>query len=615
MNDKIFAKRIKITAVLGMLVILVPALYMVISTYGRYSQRDIMVENGKVNILDFDNIASKPVVLNGEWHAYEDIYIETETELSVFRDQKGMKPEIRILPETDMREVSNARTYKLWIAGELSSEELNYLAVGIPLANESVKVFLNGTLIERYQPITSWMDGDLNTQMYLLDKVYDNNLEYQELIISVPESDRSGLYRRQISISRVNTYLQQMSSIDALQNFMCGLMVLSVLLGFLYIAIHPTYSVLTFMNLFDICKMLYILLLISDLPMKVYNSFVPGAYGEALMRGMGLMFYFIAALFINILSQVTFDPEKKVARFFLNTINVLWVTGAVFYLLKPQLFTDKAIAVTILIFASTQVGNFLRVRLCFIEGRFGRYEKFLAIKTVCLGGIAFLDLVTMNHYPRNNGLLISLYSIFFMIHFFVRAFVYRKPYDLIEQCNEELEYTVAMRTKELVEANQELKNIAIKDPLTNVYNRLYFEEMVDKALEEKSQQLHLCIFDLDNFKSINDTYGHQVGDEQLIELVETASNCVPEDVIISRIGGEEFTLFFRDYKDETVSAVLEILRNNLEKASSRDGRTTGSFGVAKARKRDTRKALFVRADDCLYEAKENGKNQVVVNFN
>lgn len=614
MNNKNFASEIKITAILGALMVLIPALCIVVSTYDRYIQVGAALENGSVSIDDIGNNVSSPVLLNGEWHSYEGIYLEDEEQLVEFNSDKTLKPQIRNLPETDMREVSTARTYKLRIKGDLSARELNDVAVGIPFAKESIRVFFNGTLVKRYQPISSWLGGDLSTQMYLIDGLYRNDLEYQELIISVPDSYKSGLYRREVSISSVNTYLQQMSTFNAVQHFMCGLMVLSTLLGFLYIAIHPTYSVLTFMNLFDICTMLYIFLMIGDMPMKIYNSFTPGQYGEPQIRGLGLMFYFTAALFLNILSQVTFDPEKKVTRFYLNTINVLWVTGAIFYLIKPHLFTDKSVLATIVLFAGTQFGHFLRVRLCFREGRLGKYEKILVIKTVCLGGISFLDLITMNHYPRNNALLVSLYSIFFMIHFFVRGFMYRKLYDLIEQCNEELECTVAMRTQELVVANQELKNLVVKDPLTKVYNRMYFEELIDQCIEENTSQLHLCIFDLDNFKSINDTFGHQVGDEQLLEVVEISLRCIPEDVTISRIGGEEFTLLFQDYKDERVLAAVEILRMNLENASTNIGRTTGSFGVTKQEKGDTRKSLFVRADECLYEAKEKGKNTVVSKF-
>lgn len=614
MQKNKFGRNVKIVSLVGIIIMLIPALYLLITAYERYEQNFVQVEKGIVNILDFENMVSKPAILNGEWSAYDGVYIENEEKFSEFFTDGENESYLRALPEDNLQEVSEARTYKLNIFGELNSEELNYLAVGIPLANESVRVFFNGIQIEQYSPIQSWLNGPLSVQMYLIEEAYEANRGYQELVISVPRSNMSGLYRRQISISRVNTYIQQMGTIDAVQNFLCGLMVLSVLLGFIYIAIHPSYSILTFMNLYDICKMLYILFLIGDIPMLVYNSIVPGKYGEANIRGIGLLFFFLAALFVNQLSQVTFDPDKKVHSFFLNTINILWVTGAVFYAIKPEYFTDRAIAVTMVIFLLTLVGNFLRVRVCYLDGLLDNYGKFVLIKTMVLGSVVFLDLVTLNIYPRDSALLVSLYSFFFMIHFFVRGFMYRKPYDQLERYNEELELAVKSRTMELEKANEELKNLTIKDPLTGTYNRLYFEGKLDRLLESTMNSLHLCIFDLDNFKSINDTYGHQVGDEQLLDLADAAKLVLPEDVIISRIGGEEFTLLFLNYDNQEVLLHVEMLRQELGKRAIVEGRTTGSFGITKMKNADSRKSLFVRADDCLYKAKANGKNRIEYEF-
>lgn len=604
-----FGRNVKIVAVIGIILVLSSAFVMLVRTYERYGQNYIEVEDGKVDIVNFDNIVSNPLILNGEWKAYDNIYIENEEMLSQLNKYVDNQY-IRKLPEADLNEVSIARTYKLHIYGELSSDDLNYLAVGIPLASDKIRVYLNGKQIESYEPIKSWLGSTLNTQMYLIEDVYDNKAVYQELIISVPQSYMSGLYRRQISISRVNTYLQQMSTIEAVQNFMIGLMVLSILIGLIYIAIHPSYSVLTFMNLYDICKMLYILFLISDLPMMTYNAIFPGYYGEAFIRGVGIMFYFLAALFLNQLSQVTFDPNKVIHRFFLDVTNVMWVTGAILYLLKPNYFTNKAILATMIIFVVTLVGNFLRVRVCYMEDRLGAYEKFVMVKTMLLGSVVFLDLVTLNVYPRNNALLVTCYSLFFMIHFFVRGFVYRKPFMKLASYNEELEMAVEHRTKELQELNHNLKNLTIRDPLTNAFNRLYFEQNLDRLIEENNHTIHLCVFDLDNFKSINDTFGHQVGDDQLIDVIEVAKVYLPEGVIVSRIGGEEFTMLFIDYDDPTTLLNVENVRQELGKRAVVDGRTTGSFGIAKFVQGDTRKSLFVKADACLYQAKENGKNRI-----
>lgn len=608
-----FGRNIKLISLIGIMTMLLPTMYIVATTYERYEQNYMQIEEGEVHVSELEDFLYKPAILNGEWITFGNIYIENEFELND-RLQDTPYYKYRELPEVDLRHVSSARTYKLKIYGEFTTEELDYLSIGIPLANDDIRVYFNGNQIEKYEPISSWLGGSLNTQMYLIEDAYNREAEYQELIISVPTTRMSGLYRRQISISRVNTYLQQMSIIDAVQTFMCGLMVLSVLLGFIYMAIHPSYSVLTFMNLYDACKMFYILLLISDLPMVIYNSFVPGEYGESYIRGLGIAFFFLAALFVNQLSQVTFDPNKKVSDFFLKILNGMWLLGALFYGCNPQYFTNVAITITMIIFVLTLVGNFLRVRVCYFEGNLDYYAKFVLLKTMILGSIVFLDLVTMNTYPRNNALLVSLYSVFFVLHFFVRGFMYRKPYDKLERYNEELALAVENRTIELQRANEDLKKLATRDALTGIYNRLYFEGKLDDLLESKMKSIHLCIFDLDDFKSINDNYGHQAGDEQLKDIVEVTKIILPEEVIVSRIGGEEFTLLFVDYENEDALVLIEKLRQELAKRAILKERTTGSFGLTKLLKGDNRKSLFVRADECLYMAKENGKNRIEYKF-
>lgn len=611
-DSNMFNKIIKYIAVMGMIVVLVFVLFILSGTYNRYTTEYAKIHSGKVSIENFTNVDSKPLMLNGDWDTYEGLYIGTEDEFSNI-DFNELKKDVRSLPEVNLSEINKDRTYRLRITGELTRDKLNFLAIGIPFVNEDVSVFFNGTKVEQYHPIKSWLDGDIKMQMYLIEEVYDENSLYQELIISVPNTT-VGLYRREVSISRVNTYLEQTNIMDAIQNILIGFMILSIIMGFIYIAMHPSYSVLTFMNLFDICKMLYILFLISDIPKLIFNTFSPGNFGDTYIRGLGYFFYFLAGFFVNMLVQVSFDPDKKGPMLFFRLVNALWICGAVLYGMFPKLLTERAILASMVIFVATILGIQKRVHICYLDGKLGKYQKFLFVKTSLLGMVVFLDLVTMNDYPRNNALLISLYSIFFLIHFFVRGYVYRKPFDKLARYNEELELAVANRTLALEEANRELKDLSIKDALTGAYNRLYFEEKLQAVVNGKNENIHLCVFDLDNFKSINDNFGHHEGDEQLKELVQIVNNCIEDDVIFSRIGGEEFTLLYSEMDDQDVLVNIESIRRELEKASKNEGRTTGSFGLTKAKKDDNKKSLFIRADECLYQAKENGKNRIEYEF-
>lgn len=232
-------------------------------------------------------------------------------------------------------------------------------------------------------------------------------------------------------------------------------------------------------------------------------------------------------------------------------------------------------------------------------------------------GADFLITYQSNAY---NTVFAALYTLFFIVHLFVRAYEYALPEKKIAEINKNLEATVEKRTEELTKANQILRELSIRDALTQAYNRMFFETEITEALEkyhdaqEKVDSIHLCIFDLDDFKQINDTFGHNIGDAQLIETVELARKLMPDDVVISRIGGEEFTLLFQNYTHEKALALVESLRKNLEEMSAKEGRTTGSFGLTYATSQVDRKTLFVLADECLYHSKSNGKNCITHNL-
>lgn len=120
------------------------------------------------------------------------------------------------------------------------------------------------------------------------------------------------------------------------------------------------------------------------------------------------------------------------------------------------------------------------------------------------------------------------------------------------------------------------------------------------------------MLDLDKFKSVNDTYGHQAGDEVLKELALILKTNVRESDIVGRWGGEEFIIIAPNTNMEDAVKLAEKLREKISEFKfSFAGHKTGSFGVATYRVGDDEKSLIKRADDALYHAKESGRNKVV----
>jgi diguanylate cyclase (GGDEF)-like protein/PAS domain S-box-containing protein len=172
----------------------------------------------------------------------------------------------------------------------------------------------------------------------------------------------------------------------------------------------------------------------------------------------------------------------------------------------------------------------------------------------------------------------------------------------------------------LEEANLKLKQDSVTDYLTGVYNRRHFSvcsEQAARRFRDTGEAYGLMLLDLDDFKRVNDTYGHDVGDEVLATVGQVLSLTLRDTRdIAARLGGEEFGVLCFDAPDErSIRALGERIRMAIEKSSIWNGTdkigVTCCVGVALSRAGDPDwKTIYSRADDALYEAKSNGKNRL-----
>jgi diguanylate cyclase (GGDEF)-like protein len=166
--------------------------------------------------------------------------------------------------------------------------------------------------------------------------------------------------------------------------------------------------------------------------------------------------------------------------------------------------------------------------------------------------------------------------------------------------------------------HEEIQRLMRFDGLTGVHNRSHFEEtfhnVVWRARFDPSPTT-LIMFDLDHFKSINDTYGHTAGDAVLRQSAAVVTGLVPQDQLFARVGGEEFAVLLSGYDLQAAYALAESIRRAIEgTAFVFDGQripVTVSLGVAERHPSDPApQALYERADAKLYEAKASGRNRV-----
>ncbi|MBN2606547.1 MAG: diguanylate cyclase [Thiotrichales bacterium] len=159
-----------------------------------------------------------------------------------------------------------------------------------------------------------------------------------------------------------------------------------------------------------------------------------------------------------------------------------------------------------------------------------------------------------------------------------------------------------------------LKHQAEHDALTGLYNRYTLNMRLNQLMEQfKEDGIIFCVifFDIDHFKQVNDTYGHEVGDIVLKQIAEIVDLHSRHSDVFARWGGEEFVLVVCDSDLEQAMKVAEVLRARIAESHS-DSRpdVTASFGVAQVNQGDDLESLIKRADAAMYQAKQNGRNQV-----
>ncbi len=154
--------------------------------------------------------------------------------------------------------------------------------------------------------------------------------------------------------------------------------------------------------------------------------------------------------------------------------------------------------------------------------------------------------------------------------------------------------------------------LADRDMLTGLYNRRAGERLLEDVLSAPHATDVLILFDLDHFKTINDSYGHPVGDVVLKLVAQRCSALLRKKDIFARWGGEEFLVLIRDMDEAGVLRVANDLRKAIAAAPmGKVELVTASFGIAHFQRKDTPLSWVMRADGALYEAKSSGRDRVM----
>jgi len=169
---------------------------------------------------------------------------------------------------------------------------------------------------------------------------------------------------------------------------------------------------------------------------------------------------------------------------------------------------------------------------------------------------------------------------------------------------------------ELENNNRILEKMAVTDSLTRIYNHSHIIDRLNNeicAAKRHNDSLSVIMFDIDHFKSINDTYGHQVGDDVLVEVTTKIKDALREIDIIGRYGGEEFLVVMRKTDRHGCFVASDRIRKKIEDLTWEQEKlhVTISGGIGTIELEDDSAATMIkRADECLYLAKNNGRNRI-----
>ena len=159
-----------------------------------------------------------------------------------------------------------------------------------------------------------------------------------------------------------------------------------------------------------------------------------------------------------------------------------------------------------------------------------------------------------------------------------------------------------------------INRLSRTDTLTNIANRLYLNDFLELAIqraERYAEPVSVIMLDLDNFKQINDTYGHAMGDQVLVQTARSIEGHIRKVDLLGRWGGEEFLIICPGIKLDGAAKLAEKLRVGISRLGNDDAaRVTGSFGIDEYVPGQGRDALLQAVDKRLYQAKELGRNQV-----
>lgn len=303
---------------------------------------------------------------------------------------------------------------------------------------------------------------------------------------------------------------------------------------------------------------------------------------------------FLILSFLSFLIRyLYFLLNKKGKKILLNKLVYFYLLLAYFTLINISVWDSRV------------ASDFLAYALAILTFSFVYRAPRRRLITTHLVGMVYFILAYYYFFER----WISPLFLLPLVAFFVFAYY-------ISSSREKTQQKLHNLAMELEKSHEEIKEISLRDPMTGLYNRRYSDDFITYQFERYARTgalFSILLFDVDNFKSINDDFGHNTGDDVLKEMATATMNAIRKTDLGVRYGGEEFLIVLTDTNLTSAEIIAERLRKNIEEISFAGipRPVTVSLGVTEVVKGDTQESLLARADKNLYQAKKSGRNRFV----
>lgn len=523
--------------------------------------------------------------------------------------------------------------------------------VGYSKSNWWVKFDINnvsatqrGFILEIDYPVLDYIDvyfeqnGKIQERYFLGDKqpFHERPTEHRLFLIpfELEPSDSKTIYLRLNSSSSIQAPIKiwkpnAYQETDVLTNVVHGVYIGGML-------IIGLYNLLIFIALRDKIYLYYVAYVFS---MLMFLSSLNGWTFQYLWprstswNDLSILMFLNGVVLFTVVFANRFLELQKLGKYFQIQTNI-WIaigsSGFIAYLMLPYNVAIKILIPTasLACFWTLSMGVY-----AWIKGQKSAGIYVVSWTGILVGGV-LLAMNKMHLLPRTIftdqsvqlGSLVEVLLLSFALAERIsderakRFQAQQEALDIQTKAKKELEANVVSRTKELEVANQRLKELSDTDQLTGLKNRRYLDQFIAQELLRATRYKHsvsVLLIDIDHFKDVNDTHGHLVGDACLKEVARRLNihmRC-PTD-LCARYGGEEFCAVLPETELEGAVVAAERIRNTVNKQAIRAGdlslNLSVSIGVySKAPISSDEASLYLeKADGALYEAKDNGRNQV-----